>query len=452
MAYYYQKITFVFFAVSMMISSVYAGEKHADVTIVSIPEVHLAFTYQPLSNKEPKLDKYSFDALTQAAKLLKQDNPSAAIAELKIAIANKKNAALWYSLGQIQQQQQALGDAKESLKQALKLLPDFARAQQAFGAILAREGRHTEARTYLTRSLSTMPTAYVYSLIGYGYLQEKKFLAAQMAYQNAMVLDADNVQYQRGLLQASIASHDTSLAQAVLATLISSTPNDSKLWQLKANLALEAQHFDAATSALEVAEKLKSKIENRRLLAQIYLKQQQFKLAEPYLLSLLDKASYTDMQLISHALVFMVSTAPTIQTQSLMSKMWQIEGLQASVKSQLYLTEAQLALQKNNTLKARKALEKSIALNRQSGQALLLLARLLQTIEPMKAELLYRQAADIDEFTIRAKVEHAQLLIVQKSYVRAYDLLKEVQKLQPLERKHMDNLALVERLIATVQR
>eukprot|EP00487_Bulimina_marginata_P006404 TRINITY_DN25914_c0_g1_i1.p1 TRINITY_DN25914_c0_g1~~TRINITY_DN25914_c0_g1_i1.p1 ORF type:complete len:260 (+),score=69.89 TRINITY_DN25914_c0_g1_i1:86-865(+) len=254
----------------MMISSVYAGEKHVDVTIVSIPEMHLAFTYQPLSNKEPKLDKYSFDALTQAATLLKQDNPSAAIAGLKIAIANKKNAALWYSLGQIQQQQQALGDAKESLKKALKLLPDFARAQQAFGAILAREGRHPEARTYLTRSLSTMPTAYVYSLIGYGYLQEKNFLAAQMAYQNAMVLDADNVQYQRGLLQASIASHDTSLAQAVLATLISSTPNDSKLWQLKANLALEAQNFNAATSALEVAEKLKSKIENKRLLAQIY--------------------------------------------------------------------------------------------------------------------------------------------------------------------------------------
>lgn len=451
MAYYYHKITTSFLLFGLVLPLANANEQGIDVVISTAPDMRFAFSYMPLLKKEPTLDKHSFDALSQTASLLKAGNVSGAIAELKIAIAQKNNPALWYSLAQIQQQNKDYQSAQASLRQALVLQPGFARAQQALGALLVRDGEHDEARVYLTQSLSSAPSAYVYSLIGYGYLQQKNYLAAQMAYQNAIVLDAKHVQYQRGLLQSALASNDTSLAQAVLDNLLAADPDDSKLWQLKANLALKQQRLSAATSALEVAEKLKSKIENRRLLAQIYLKQQQFKLAQPYLMSLLDNASYTDMQLISNAVVFMTNSAPEVQVELLMSAMWKVKNLQPTVKSQLYFTQAQFALQKQNVTQAKKALGQSIELDSQNGDALLLLARLLEKSAPMKSELLYRRAGDIDTYRIRAKVAHAQLLIVQKGYTRAYDLLREVQNLEPNERKHSENLALVARLIATNQ-
>jgi len=449
MANYYQSLVLIFTLLSTVSSFSVSALVENEVQIVTQPMLNFAFSEQPLTAKDPKINQHSFDALSQAAKLLKENKVSGAISELKLAIAQKENPALWYSLAQVQQQAKAYQAAQTSLQQALQLLPGFARAHQALGALLVRQGKHDQARVHLTQALSNMPSAYIYSLLGYGYLQQKNYLAAQMAYQSAMVLDASNPQYQRGLLQASIVSHDTSLAQAVISPLLQANPDDSKLWQLKANLALQQKNFLAATSALEVAESLNSKLENRRLLAQLYLKQQQFILAQPYLLSLLKDASYTDMQLLSNALVFMTASAPTLQTQALLDKMWQISTLPDNVKSQLYLTSARFDLETENVAQAKNKLKSSVQFNSENGQAFLLLASLEQNNNSEYAQMLYSRAALIQEFKVRAKVAHAQLLIGEQSYSRAYVLLKEVQKLEPNERKHRDNIILVERLIAT---
>ena len=446
MANYYQSLIFVF---TLLSASWVVSVSAAENDITALPALNFAFSEQPLTAKEPKLKQHSFAALSQVAKLVKAGDIDAAISELKLAIAQEESPALWYSLAQMHQQNNSYQEAESALRQALRLLPGFARAHQALGGLLVRQGKHEQARKHLMQALSTMPSGYIYSLLGYGYLQQQQYLPAQMAYQNAMVLDVTNVQYQRGLLQAAIASHDLSLAQAVMTPLIKAAPNDSKLWQLKANLALKQQEYQAATSALEVAEQLKPKLENRRLLAQLYLKQQQFVLAQPYLFSLLNDASYTDMQLLSNALVFMTSSAPTAQTQALITKMWQLPQLPSSVKSQLHLTTARFALAENKITKAKKQLKNSVQSDGKNGQALLLLANLEQGHNVEYAQMLYSRAALIPEFRVRAKVALAQLLIGQQSYSRAYGLLKEVQKLEPNERKHRDNIALVERLLAT---
>lgn len=449
MAHYYQSLNLVFALLVSMASVSVQADSLKQVNVTSTPTLTFAFSEQPLTAKEPKLDQHSFDALAQAAKLVKANDINGAISELKLALAQKPSPALWYSLAQVQQQTKAYKAAQISLQAALELLPGFSRAHQALGALLVRFGEHEQARVHLTQALSTMPSAYVYSLLGYGYLQQQQYLAAQMAYQNAMVLDATNVQYQRGLLQAAIASSDTSLAQAVLTPMLKAMPNDSKLWQLKANLALKQQDYLLATSALEVAETLKSKLENRRLLAQLYLKQQQFNLAQPYLISLLNDASYTDIQLLSNALVFMANSAPVQQTQALVDEMWQLPKLPKAVQSELYLTAARFALTEQKSAQARKALMSSVQANGQNGRALLLLAGLEQGRDIEQAKILYSRAALLPAFRVRAKVAHAQLLISQQHYSRAYGLLKEVQKLEPNERKHKDNIALVERLLVT---
>lgn len=450
MANYYQSLIFIFtllFGIGVFSTSVQAA---ASIEMTASPTLHFAFSDQPLTARDPKLDQHSFAALSQTAELLKRNQVSAAISELKLAIAQKSNPALWYSLAQVQQQAKDYQAAQVSLQQALQLLPGFARAHQALGALLVRAGEFDQARGHLTQALSSMPSAYIYSLLGYSYLQQNNYLAAQMSYQNAMVLDAMNPQYQRGLLQAAMGSNDTSLAQAVIIQLLNAMPNDSKLWQSKANLALKQQDFLAATSALEVAEKLTPKLENRRLLAQLYLKQQQFTLAQPYLLSLVKGASYSDMQLLSNALMFMAASAPTQQTKALLTRMWQIKQLPDGVKSQLHLMSARFSLSEKNTATATIKLKKSIKLDSKNGDALLLLASLEEQDNARYADMLYSRAALIKVFRVRAKVAHAQLLIGQQAYSRAYVLLKEVQRLEPNERKHMDNIAVIERLLATV--
>lgn len=451
MAYYHQRLialSAIFF--SFLIPSAYAQSSLA-VDVITPPAMHFAFSDQPLTGKEPKLDKHSYNALMQATKLLKSKQTEAAITELKLAIAQKPNAALWYSLAQIQQQQQNYPAAQVSLKKALELLPAFARAHQALGALLTRLGHYGEARTHLTQALSNQASAYIYSLLGYGYLQQKNYLAAQMAYQQAMVLDASNPQHQRGVLQAAIASNDTSLAQAVLTPLLTQNPDAHKLWQLKANLALKQQNYTDASAALEVANRLKNCQQNQRLLAQLYLKQQQFNLAQPYLLQFASNPTSTDLELLSNALSYMENSAPTKQTKALLTQLWKVPQLPANAKSQLYFTSARLALKQQQFAKAKKQLNQSIQLNSQNGQALMLLASLERNTNSQRAEMLYSRAESLDEFRVQAKVAHAQLLIRKQAYPRAHRLLKEVLKIKPAVRKHMENLALVERLMATTQ-
>ncbi|MFT6562515.1 MAG: Flp pilus assembly protein TadD, partial [Limisphaerales bacterium] len=82
--------------------------------------------------------------------------------------------------------------------------------------------------------------------------------------------------------------------------------------------------------------------------------------------------------------------------------------------------------------KAIKTLEQIIDRDPLDGESLLLLANYYGRNDAVeKAELFYQRAEQLDDFEVRAKINHAQFLVRRSQYEKAVPLLKSAQAKRP---------------------
>ncbi len=413
-------------------------------------DLQFEFSSAAYQQREPKITQEEYQVLNTVVGLIKKQRESDAIAELRLQLSRSPSAALWFSLAQLQQQQQRIAEALDSLRQSIEFLPHFTRAHESLGLLLTQQGDYLGARPHLREAASQGGPAQIYAMLGYGYLQTQQPQAAKAAYSHALMLAGDNLQWQRGLLHAAMAAADDALARSLTEQLLADTPQDAQLHRLRASLAQRQHHWPEAIASLEIAQQLAPKDEVQWQLAQIYLDQGYYQLAQPHLTQLMTKGIEGRQQRLLEVVDYLIGQQQLQQAGQLLDKLLNSKSLSASERSRALTGKAKLLAEKDpkgTVSKQMGLLSKALKLDPLNGRALIELATHHEANEPVQAEVLYRRAAVVLSVQLEALQRHAQLLLTQQAYRRAEQLLSQAVKQSPNNVQLRKNLALVTRMV-----
>ena len=385
-----------------------------------------------------------------------RDNPGEAIQRLQKMITPSSNARLPFALGSLYFQG---GDATKAIPQfelALSKFPDFRRAHQQLGFALAREERYEEAAKSLTKALNLgAKNAAVYGMLGLSYLNLGKYLSAETAYLNALLLAPEIQDWKLGLIKSHIARENYSQAVALLDEVLAENPESVNLWSLQANVFLEMEDNQRAEVNFEMLRKMKkSTLANLMLLGDIYMLDSALELALPVYLDAIEKDGAGDIRRSLRAAEILVSQGAWTEAEQLFRKIKEHhqDAMSAEEEAKLLKLESQAAIANGEGEKALAVLEQIISKNPLDGEALLLAGEFYaQKGESEKAVFRYEMASKISGFEADAWLKHAQLLVRQQKYNPALELLQKAQKTNPRDyvQKYLDE---VERVARSVSR
>ncbi len=413
------------------------------------------FSSNPYHEREPKITAPEAQVLNTVVKLVKEHKGADAIAEIKQQLNRQPSAALWFALAQLQQQQKNDAQAILSLRKAVELLPHFTRAHEALGRLLTQTGEYTSARRHLRQAASQGSKAEIFAMLGYGYLQTNQPQAAQSAYSHALMLAGENPQWQRGLLYAALAASDHGLARSMTDQLLTKAPNDAQLYRLRASLAQRQQRWAEVISSLEIAHQLAPDSETRWQLAQIYLAQGYYALAQPHLRQLLSKTINERQTHFIEMADYLMARQQLKQAEEILDTLLNNAILTDNERSHVLTSKAKLLAihgAKSSLQGQTKHLHQALTLNPANGPALLALAELYENNhQAHQAEALYQRAAVLPPVRLEALQRHAQLLLRQEAYQRAELLMQQAVKYAPENTQLQNNLALVSRMVNSHQ-
>ena len=261
-------------------------------TILSDPEwqKHFLGSYGFLSGAEPDLRPSEFEILREVIDLMKV-NSKAAAAMLVQRKSPDSSAAVDFILANLQFQNGELAGAAASYEEALKKFPDFRRAEKNLGLLRVQMNQLDQAARHLARAIELGDRdGRTYGLLGYSYVNLGNDLAAEAAYQNAVLAQPDVKDWQLGLARALLAMDKNKEVAALFAALIEKDPGDATLWMLQANAFLGLDQPRKAAVNLEAVRMLgEADIASLVLLGDIYMNEGNADLAKDAYLAVVEQ-------------------------------------------------------------------------------------------------------------------------------------------------------------------
>lgn len=402
------------------------------------PEFRKAFvgSYGIHPDIEPKLGPEERTLLEKVYPLMTTD-PAAAQRELETAAAKPDSSALFeYILGNMAFQQDRVDEAAARYAAAVQEFPSFRRAWKNLGLTQVRQGNHEESIRSFTKMIELGGgDAISYGLLGYAFTSKSDFLAAEMAYRNALLLDPQNADWRLGLARSVVKQEKYEEAAALLHVLIERFPDRPEFWLLQANAYLGMKQPMRAAENLEVVERMgKAAPDTLDLLGDLYVNEGKLDLAA---------------RAYSRAIQADPSQSPTravrnVEVLAGRGGMNEARELAANVRSiyygrlpdeeaqRLLKLEARIAVADGNGGEAVAILEEVVARNPLDGDALMLLGQhYARTGEPERALVYCERAANLEPFEASAKLRQAQVLVGQGKYQEALPLLRRSQEIKP---------------------
>lgn len=408
-------------------------------------EQSLAHTLRPLLNK-----KDYQGALTAIEMAQKEDYKPEPLLTLSPALLQVK--------GQIHLSLEQDEQAKKSFISAINLLPDFIRAHKSLAVIYIKQENYTQARTHLVKTITLGEgDAQLFGYLGYINLQLSTPWSAIAAYEQALLLEPDNEQWQQGLLYSLITAEANQAAKAMLNEMLQKNPNDISLWLQRSRISLDDNMPMDALTSMEMAIRLgNNDADNLIATAQLHLNYGSVSRAANLMSRLLvqwnkNKTSYTvknseHFDAIESSIAWLVYEKHWEEAKLLLKHTkkfnHQLTYLQ---QSQLKLHTARLPGKTRKQIT--KLFEDAIQLAPTNGQILIALAEHYQEYKDYtQAQLLFVRAATLPLFAERAYIGHAQVFIELKDYEEAAKLLRKALKLNPSRQDLVHNINLLDRM------
>ena len=421
---------------------------------------------EPLSQRDAKLLPAEQSlALTLRPLLDKKDYAGALIA---IVDAKKENyqpkpllalsPALLQIQGQIQLSLHQYDQAKQSFLAAIELLPDFIRAHKSLAVIYIKEENYQQARQHLVKTITLGEgDAQLYGYLAYINLQLSTPWSAIAGYEQALLLEPDNQQWQQGLLYSLISAKDNHAAKAMLNEMLQKTPNDVRLWLQRSKISLDDNTPLDALTSMEMAVRLgNTDADNLIATAQLHLNHGSVSRAAELMTQLLSQwqqqkpfdanKNVKHFNAIESVIAWLIYEKHWPEAKLLLthSKKFTVK-LTDLQQSQLKLHTASLPGKSQHQII--KLYEAAIALAPTNGQALIALAEHYQKQNYYnQAQLLFVRAATLPAFSERAFIGHAQVYIEQKNYAQAAKMLRKALKINPSRQDLVQNINLLDRM------
>lgn len=217
-----------------------------------------AASYGFLSDVEPKVTEVETALLERLAPMV-QSQPSQAqtMIETMMSEGRPVSPAFNHILGNIYYTNERWDLAENQYREALRKFPDFRRAWNSLGTLQAQRELYPEAIEALSRSIELGASdSQTYGMLGYSLLQSDHLVAAEVAYNLALLRDPENVRWLEG--KARILSESGRHAETIAAVdeLLANDSSNLEYWRLQANAHLALEQIPETARCLEIARRL----------------------------------------------------------------------------------------------------------------------------------------------------------------------------------------------------
>jgi Flp pilus assembly protein TadD len=362
------------------------------------------------------------------------DNPQAAIAQLSAAATAKPSAAISFTLGNLALQTGDTKAARTHYEAAIQGFPNFLRAYKNLGIVHVQDGRYDEAVTMLVKTLQLGGQSEdVYGLLGYSYLNLGDSVSALRAYEFALFLAPTSRDWRMGKIQCLSNLRRWDDAIAMIDGMLATNPQQTELLMLQANAFVAKNEPENAAATLEILlASGRDNVNARLLLGDIYLNFQQPDLAlQHYRAAGADATLGADRALRIARRLVTAGSWPQVDVFVTVIRANPQVSLTPAQSVDLLNIEAQADLAQNRNESAADKLAQVVALDPLNGRALLLLANYhWQRGEVERAEIHFERAVKVEAVAQDALVQHARMLVANRNYRQAVDLLERSQTIR----------------------
>lgn len=412
-------------------------EGHELASIWNDPEFtrRLIGSYGFAADVEPRMTPEEQANYRDKVVPLLRDDPKKAQALLSSLIKPGGTAIFDFTLGNLCFQAEDLTNAVKHFEAAIEKHPDFRRAHKNLGFVLVRDVKYAESIKPLIRTIALGGgDGKVFGLLGFVYLSQGRNVSAEAAYRQALVFEAENLDFKLALVKSSIATANYDYALALLDELIKQYPERDTLWSLQANIYIQREQPAKAVISLEMLRRAgKANSQSLYLLGDLYMSQESRDLALGTYLEAVEKDNGQNPAKALRAAQILVSRSAWTEAGQMFSKIRNATTrLTGADELQLLKLESKAAMSTGAGEKAIETLEQILGKNPLDGEALLLAGDYYaKNNQKEKAEIRYRTAGGVQGFEAEALVKNAQLLVQSQKYLAASELLKKAQKLKP---------------------
>lgn len=365
-----------------------------------------------------------------------------------VAYEGTISSAMLYFIGSTYAAVQNHVAAEAAYKAALSAMPDYIRVHESLGMLYLLDGRHAEALPHLSRAVQLgLATPNVYGALGFVNYELENYFGAASAFQNAMMLAPDSVQWQQGLLSSLSTSKQNEQGLALVQQLLKARPNDSDLWVYRSSLELQAGRKPEGLNSLEVAIRLgDNEVGNLQVASALHLEVGSVDRAVELLGAGISQG--LDFRFVNQGMQSLALHDEWGALQQLLDEYKDTSGLSDTQQSLLLLRRASVSRQNDNVTQAKTQLQQAIDLDPSNAEALLMLGKLQhQDKNYAQAELLLQRAAVDAEFAETASLTLAQVAIDQHDYDKALGLLRDVLAANPARSDLARNIQTLESLV-----
>lgn len=392
-------------------------------------------SYGFLSGREPKIDADERDLFTQVQPLLPNNLQQAALmVESYIQQAEAPSPALYFALGNFHFQMENRSRARFYYQEALRGFPDFLRAHKNMGILYLQDDNIPNATKHLAQAVQLGDSdGRTFGLLGVCYQIQQKFVSAEASFRRAMVDDPDNDDWLKGLANALLQQEKYEEANALFAEMIAQDPNDGQLWLHQTNTYLGLGQMEKAATNIEIVRRMnKADAASLILLGNIYINQEDTGMALTAFEDAMDVRPAARVDEIVQATESLANYAAYDEAEELVTRIRSdYSSISDELEMRLLNVTSQIQIATGRGVEAAATLEKILERDPLNGPALLTLAHFYgQTGEVERAILMYERAADLPEFQVRALTRHGQLMVREKRYEDAIDLLSHAQSLE----------------------
>ena len=406
------------------------------------PEFVAAFmgSYGFLPEVEPKIQESEIELFQDLLQVIQVD-PKAAATRLQQSIQPGSSAALLFVLGNLYLQTSNFDQAIAAYQQALEKFPNYRRVYKNLGIIYLQQEDFKQSIAHLTRAIELGDReGKTYGRIGFAYVQVGNFTAAEEAFRQAILQDAEELDWQQGLAQCLLENKAYGEAESLFSSLIAQQPDDPTFWRFQANVFLAQEKPAQAAINLEVVKRMgKAELQDLLLLGDIYLKQLKLfdEAIQAYALAIRTDQSAKAYKAIFNSIEIFNYFGEYEKSKSLIAMLRESfqQYLTDADDLELLNASAKIFRAEGNATEAAKILVSITERDPLNGKAILELANYFSEIgEFARAEMEFKKAQGLDAYKFDALVKHAQLLVKQKQFKKALALLEDALEIKQDDR------------------
>jgi len=390
-------------------------------------------SYGILSEKEPPLSELEVEILEKLAGIMRVDNAYAqTFLESMLSEDKPVSATFNYLLGDLYFENDKYFLSEAEYKNAIEKFPDFQRAWTNLGVLKLRAGDTDSALVALVRAVELGDQSpQTYGMLGYCHFEEGNLKSAEVAYDQAMLSQPDNLDWLEGKAQVYLKSGRFAEAAAMQDELIARRPDSVPYWLAQTNAFVESGDLKGAVRNLEIVRGMgHENFEILNLLGSVYLKLGMPGMAASSMLEALARAGSEQLAELAEGSKRLLAHGEIESARELFEGLQRrASELEGEGRADLLFARATLLREEGDLTGAIEALQEAEQLDPMDGQILLNLARLYdENGQRDKAYLVLRRAQDDPDSQYNALMLRAKLFIEDRRFDDAKAALSQAMR------------------------